>query len=203
MVWRRRLVSYLLALDPVRFRNHFGLVSEEVIVVQVEQSSEACHGGFVIFETGVPEDMFHRETGLVKIPGNQDRSVTRKGLPFGTHESDLVFLNASPDARKALFEAFRLSQSIVLNLAIDVATRIICSRTQFFTEVRIGDSGDFERIRQRLAIELGISVAIWVGTDICDGCDPMGTERREKRLEALVRMSDGIDSVWHSSRLTG
>jgi hypothetical protein len=30
----------------------------------------------------------------------------------------------------------------------------------------------------------------------------MGAEHREKRLEALIRMSDGIDSVGHSPRLT-
>ena len=112
--------------------------------------------------------------------------MTREWLPFSTHEGELIFLNASTDAGKALFEAFRLGQSIILNFAVDVAARIICSRTKFLTEAHIDDSGAFERPRQILAIELGISVAIWVGTDVCDGCDAMGTKRREKRLEALV-----------------
>jgi hypothetical protein len=137
----------------------------------------------------------------MKIPGNQDCPVTSERLPFGTHESNLEFLDASADAGKSLFEAFRLGQSIVLNFAIDVATRIICSRTKFFTEVRIDDSGTFERVRQGLAIELGIGVAIGVGTHVCEGGDAMSTERREKRLEALVRMSDGINSTGHLPRL--
>ena len=88
------------------------------------------------------------------------------------------------------------------NLAIDdlvvfVAFGFLAPGSQFISKEDIEDSMVFQLSFEMFPVELRGVFAIWIGSNIRDGLDVIFFQKRQKPIEIIIRMADGIeDWLW-------
>jgi hypothetical protein len=86
-----------------------------------------------------------------------------------------------------------------LDLAVDVAPRVVASRTQFLAEEDVCDVRCAQTLHQRLPVELRIAPAVGNGSDITHRLDAVPCQQTEEVLQRMRRMSDGENALAHGS----
>ena len=81
-------------------------------------------------------------------------------------QSDPVSCCTRNHPGKSTLEKVRGSKSIILNLALDVATPVFGTRTQFPPQERVGDARSLQCCAQALSVELRIVATVRVRADV-------------------------------------
>jgi len=132
---------------------------------------------FMIFDAAVSKNVFYFQPLLKQAAGDQNRSMAVERFLLCAHKRDAIFFRSLPYAFYALFENFGLSQEIVLNLAVPIATGVVRPRTQLLPKKDIFDVCRPKSVLQSFPIELWIDTAIGTRTDVTNRSD-MGSLKK-------------------------
>jgi hypothetical protein len=97
------------------------------------------------FEPAITCDVLYGEATSDEMSRDQDRPVALQGISLCTHQGDPVLLDAVVDSPETSLKMFSASKTVILNSAVDVATRILRARPKLLPEENIGNPADQQR----------------------------------------------------------
>jgi hypothetical protein len=125
------------------------------------------------------------------VTTNQDSTVARQGVLFGTHERDTVLLGPLTDSRQAFREERNSGNEWITGLPVLVALRLGPPGPEFRTQKDVPDAGALNFRGKRFAIELGIPAAVRRGPDVGERRHAMPAEQIEEDSGRVVGVTDG------------
>jgi hypothetical protein len=184
--------------DRARGVDELGWVGEQVSTCEASFLDQPGHRLLVGFESAVREDMGDGGASFLQRTADQKRPVTVQRLFFGAHQRDAVALSARQHSLNTLIEQGGLSQQPVLDTAIlVVARRVLAAGTQFLAKSYVADAAIIQGSHKRLAVELRMAPTVRNRSYVRDCGDRVLPKQREKFLERMIGMSDGVDIHGH------
>ena len=98
---------------------------EKIIVSQIENLAQSHHCILVQLKRSVRENMCYMNSSVDKSTTNEQSSMTIERVALSAHQRDPLILAPLKQPVDSTCEQWRCSQSVVLNLTVQIALRII------------------------------------------------------------------------------
>jgi hypothetical protein len=133
-----------------------------------------------------------------EMTADKDRSVARQRILLGAHQRDSMCRDPLFDTIYAFLKQARLGQTIVLDLAVDVATLIAAASAQLAPQEHVGDAHLLQLPAERLTIELRIHAAVGLRSHVRNSGDSVIFQELNEVRRRMRRMPHRIDGRRHA-----